>query len=205
VTSAAPPPTPDFSHLARRPSERLAIVEHILNTSGLQETDYLEWKTGYDLSANPALRTAQTRMLNAERMIASATERSRESAGPRINAADLRSTRSASAGWTPPTSPKHWRRPPPPGRRKESLAWPPNLSLVRCSASDAADVAPLLTEADRLSVEAGCVIGAPATRRRRSLALTAPLALASAGTSLCMFPPGAGCIIDADYGGIQRD
>ncbi len=31
----------------------MAIVEHVLNTPGLQETVYLEWKTGYDLSTNP--------------------------------------------------------------------------------------------------------------------------------------------------------
>ena len=31
----------------------MAIVEHVLNTPGLQETDYLEWKTGYDLRTNP--------------------------------------------------------------------------------------------------------------------------------------------------------
>lgn len=53
MTASTPPTPPDFSHLARRPSERVAIVEHVLNRPGLQETDYLEWKSGYDLSRNP--------------------------------------------------------------------------------------------------------------------------------------------------------
>ncbi len=46
-------PVPDFSVVARKPMERRLIVEYVLNTPGLQETDYLEWKTGYDLSARP--------------------------------------------------------------------------------------------------------------------------------------------------------
>lgn len=53
MSSSTPSPGPDLSRLARRPTERLAIVEHVLNTPGLQETDYLEWKSGYDLSTNP--------------------------------------------------------------------------------------------------------------------------------------------------------
>ncbi len=53
MAASTPPTPPDFSHLARRPSERVAIVEHVLNTAELQETNYLEWKTGYDLSTNP--------------------------------------------------------------------------------------------------------------------------------------------------------
>lgn len=44
---------PDFSSPALRPSERKAIVEYVLNTPGLQETEYLEWKSGYDLSTRP--------------------------------------------------------------------------------------------------------------------------------------------------------
>jgi hypothetical protein len=44
------PPTPDLTHLALKPSERLAIVEQVHQTPGLQETNYLEWKSGYDLS-----------------------------------------------------------------------------------------------------------------------------------------------------------
>jgi hypothetical protein len=52
VSTQASLPTPDFTQLARRPSERLAVVQHILTTAGLQETDYLEWKAGYDLSTN---------------------------------------------------------------------------------------------------------------------------------------------------------
>ncbi len=47
------PPVPDFSALARRPSERLAIVRYIRDNPGLQETEYLEWKTGYDLRTRP--------------------------------------------------------------------------------------------------------------------------------------------------------
>ncbi len=47
------PATPDFSTLARRPSERLAIVEYVRDTPNFQETDYLEWKSAYDLSKRP--------------------------------------------------------------------------------------------------------------------------------------------------------
>jgi hypothetical protein len=46
-------PAPDFTRFARRPSERVAIVEYIYATPSLQEADYLEWKTGYDLSKRP--------------------------------------------------------------------------------------------------------------------------------------------------------
>jgi hypothetical protein len=61
-------PVPDFSVRARRHSERLAIVEHILGTPGLQETDYLEWKTGYDLAKRPgAASTAKQLMAMANR------------------------------------------------------------------------------------------------------------------------------------------
>lgn len=40
----------DFTTLARRPRERLAIVEHVRDTPTLEEADYLEWKSAYDLS-----------------------------------------------------------------------------------------------------------------------------------------------------------
>jgi len=46
-------PIPDFTRFARKPSERVAIVEYIYATPNLQETDYLEWKAGYDLSKRP--------------------------------------------------------------------------------------------------------------------------------------------------------
>jgi len=48
-----PPPVPDFSRLARKPSELLAIVTYVRSTPGFQETEYLEWKSGYDLSTRP--------------------------------------------------------------------------------------------------------------------------------------------------------
>lgn len=48
--SSPVPAAPDFSKLARRPSERLAIVEYVRDTPNLQETDCLEWKSAYDLS-----------------------------------------------------------------------------------------------------------------------------------------------------------
>jgi hypothetical protein len=51
VSTQTPPPGPDFTKLARRPTERLAIVPHVFATTSLQETEYLEWKIGYDLSA----------------------------------------------------------------------------------------------------------------------------------------------------------
>lgn len=42
--------TPDFTRAARRPSERRAIVEHVLASGpGTIETDYLEWKSSFDL------------------------------------------------------------------------------------------------------------------------------------------------------------
>jgi hypothetical protein len=44
------PAAPDFTRLALKPSERLAVVTHVHGTPGLQETEYLEWKSGYDLS-----------------------------------------------------------------------------------------------------------------------------------------------------------
>ena len=53
MTSPQTPAAPDFTHLARRPSERLAIVEYVLHTPNLHETDYLEWKSGYDLAKKP--------------------------------------------------------------------------------------------------------------------------------------------------------
>jgi predicted HTH transcriptional regulator len=51
--AAVPPTPPEFDHPARRPSERLAIVAYVHATPALQETDYLEWKTEYDLSSRP--------------------------------------------------------------------------------------------------------------------------------------------------------
>ncbi len=42
---------------ARRPSDRLAVVKHVHDTEDLQETDWLEWKSGYDLT-KPASRAA---------------------------------------------------------------------------------------------------------------------------------------------------
>jgi hypothetical protein len=56
-------PVPDFSALARRPSERLVIVEYILETPGLQETDYLEWKTSYDLSTRPGAASTAKQLI----------------------------------------------------------------------------------------------------------------------------------------------
>jgi Putative DNA-binding domain len=44
---------PDFGRHARQPTERLAVVRYVLETENLQETDYLEWKSGYDLSSRP--------------------------------------------------------------------------------------------------------------------------------------------------------
>lgn len=41
---------PDLTHPLRRPSERLALVEYVATTSSLQETEHLEWKSGYDLA-----------------------------------------------------------------------------------------------------------------------------------------------------------
>jgi hypothetical protein len=57
---ADPSPTPAFAELASDDIGRLAVVRHVLETEHLQETDFLEWKSGYDLSANPgAVATAK--------------------------------------------------------------------------------------------------------------------------------------------------
>ncbi len=63
VTTQAPAPGPDFTKLARRPTERLAVVQHVLSTPILQETDYLEWKTGYDLSTKPGAAAAAKHLI----------------------------------------------------------------------------------------------------------------------------------------------
>jgi hypothetical protein len=61
---SVPSSAPDFSKLARRPSERAAIVEYIRSAPALQETDFLEWKTAYDLSTKPG-RAATSKHLIA--------------------------------------------------------------------------------------------------------------------------------------------
>lgn len=40
----------DFAKVARDPSDLLAVVEHVVGTPQLDETDYLGWTTGDDLS-----------------------------------------------------------------------------------------------------------------------------------------------------------
>jgi hypothetical protein len=55
---------PDFTKLARRPSERAVLVDYIRSTPGLQESDFLEWKTAYDLAAKPG-RVATSKHLIA--------------------------------------------------------------------------------------------------------------------------------------------
>jgi Putative DNA-binding domain len=47
---AAAAGVPDFTRVARKPSERLAVVQHVVGTPSLQENEYLEWKSGYDLT-----------------------------------------------------------------------------------------------------------------------------------------------------------
>ncbi len=44
---------PDLTRPIRRPSERLALVEYVASTPALQESEHLEWKSGYDLSRRP--------------------------------------------------------------------------------------------------------------------------------------------------------
>jgi len=46
-------PIPAFAELASDDVRRLAVVRHVFATEHLQESDFLEWKSGYDLSANP--------------------------------------------------------------------------------------------------------------------------------------------------------
>jgi hypothetical protein len=69
----ASPNTPDFTTLARKPSELLAIVKHVRDTPTLEETDYLEWKSAYDLSSKPdAAATARQLIGMANRDFAQA-------------------------------------------------------------------------------------------------------------------------------------
>ena len=56
-------PVPDFSTRARRPSELRAIVEYILASPVLEETDYLEWKSGYDLSTRPGAASTAKQLI----------------------------------------------------------------------------------------------------------------------------------------------
>ena len=73
--------TPDFSTLARRPSERLAIVKHVRDTPTLEETDYLEWKSAYDLTSKPgAVATARQLIGMANRDFAQAERHAEGSA-----------------------------------------------------------------------------------------------------------------------------
>lgn len=59
----AEPPVPDFSKRARRPSELRTIVEYILASPVLEETDYLEWKSGYDLSTRPGAASTAKQLI----------------------------------------------------------------------------------------------------------------------------------------------
>src|SRR3954452_24898125 len=53
---------PGDSVVARRPSDRKALVEYIEATANLQETDWLEWKSGYDLTT-PTGRASTARQI----------------------------------------------------------------------------------------------------------------------------------------------
>jgi hypothetical protein len=75
---SAPSAVPEFSVLARRPSERLAIVEYILATPNLQETDYLEWKIGYDLSTRPGAASTAKQLIGMANRDAIRAERHAE-------------------------------------------------------------------------------------------------------------------------------
>jgi hypothetical protein len=73
--------TPDFTTLARRPSERLAIVAHVRDSRTVEETDYLEWKSAYDLSSKPgAAATARQLIGMANRDFAQAERHAEGSA-----------------------------------------------------------------------------------------------------------------------------
>lgn len=47
------PQQPNLQLPLAKPLDRRALVDYIQGTPGLQETDYLEWKVGYDLSRRP--------------------------------------------------------------------------------------------------------------------------------------------------------
>lgn len=72
---------PDFTTLARKPSELLAIVSYVRDTPTLEETDYLEWKSAYDLSSKPdAAATARQLIGMANRDLALAERHAEGSA-----------------------------------------------------------------------------------------------------------------------------
>ncbi len=72
---------PDFTTLARRPSERLAIVAHVRDTLTLEETDFLEWKSAYDLSTkSDAAKTSKALIGMANRDFAQAERHAEGSA-----------------------------------------------------------------------------------------------------------------------------
>lgn len=72
--SATPPAQPDFARPLTQPRDRLELVEFVHESPGLQETDYLEWKTGYDLAKRPdAAKTAKHLIGFANRTVAAAS------------------------------------------------------------------------------------------------------------------------------------
>lgn len=59
---ASTPPAPDLTKRLRA-RERVTLVEYIHGTPKLQETDYLEWKSFYDLSTKPGAASASRHLI----------------------------------------------------------------------------------------------------------------------------------------------
>ncbi len=58
-----PPDLPSPPAGIRRPSDRLALVRWVRDTTGLQEPDWLEWKRGYDLTGKPGRATTAKHLI----------------------------------------------------------------------------------------------------------------------------------------------
>lgn len=59
---ASTPPAPDLTKRLRA-RERVTLVDYIHGTPKLQETDYLEWKSYYDLSTKPGAASASRHLI----------------------------------------------------------------------------------------------------------------------------------------------
>jgi hypothetical protein len=69
---------PDFTTLARKPSALLAIIKYVRNTPTLEETDYLEWKSAYDLSSKTGAAATARQLIGMANRDFAQTERHAE-------------------------------------------------------------------------------------------------------------------------------
>lgn len=66
---------PDLARPVKGPNERRALVEYVLSTAELQETDYLEWKRVYDLSTRPGAASVAKHLIGFANRSAPQAER----------------------------------------------------------------------------------------------------------------------------------